>query len=392
MVSVTNCRRASKKHPLGYNACQYKALPQPANWPPNPSHRNCPTMMLARSALYKTLHLLMLVGACTAFSSHADEYGDVSQLLKANKFPEAMTKVDGFLVTKPADPQMRFLKGVVQRNMGKSAEAIATFVKLTEDYPELPEPYNNLAVLYAGQGQYDKARVALEMAIRTNPSYATAHENIGDVYARLASQAYNKALQLDSANVAVPPKLALIREVFKPNLANTRPAGGAPVVTAAAPPILVPAPVPVAPATVPSSKPATTPPVVVAPAKPVAPAAIPPLDADTTKSAEAAVMAWAQAWADKDMAAYLGAYSAEFDPPGKQSRGAWEKDRTDRIVGKSRISVKLSELSSKVTGDEAVVKFRQAYKADSLSVSSRKTLLLKKHGNKWLITRESTGN
>ena len=84
----------------------------------------------------------------------------------------------------------------------------------------MPEPYNNLAVLYAGQNQFDKARTALEMAIRTNPSYTTAHENLGDVYAKLASQAYGKALQLDASNTAVPPKLAVIRELFNPALSK----------------------------------------------------------------------------------------------------------------------------------------------------------------------------
>ena len=339
--------------------------------------------MIARSALYKTLRLLMLVGACTAFSSHADEYTDVSQLLRANKFPEAMRLVDSHLASKPADPQMRFLKGVILRNQGKQDEAITVFTKLTEDYPELPEPYNNLAVLYAGQGQYDKARVALEMAIRTNPSYATAHENMGDVYSRLASQAYNKALQLDSGNVAVPPKLALIREVFKPNLANPRPLPAAPVVGAAAPPEPVATPAPAA--TKPAAAATPTP----AAAKPPAPQAT---ESPAVKSAEAAVMAWSQAWAAKDMPSYLAAYSPEFNPPGNQSRSAWEKDRTARIVGKARISLKLSNLNVKVDGDEAVAKFHQAYKADALSVSSRKTLVLKKRGAKWLITRESTGN
>jgi tetratricopeptide (TPR) repeat protein len=111
---------------------------------------------------------------------------------------------------------MRFIKGVIYSESGKPNDAIATFTKLTEDYPELPEPYNNLAVLYASQNQLDKARTALEMAIRTNPSYSTAHENLGDVYAKLASQAYSKALQLDSNNQAVQPKLSLIRELFAP--------------------------------------------------------------------------------------------------------------------------------------------------------------------------------
>src|SRR5262249_22235720 len=147
----------------------------------------------------------------------ADEYSDVNQLLRGGKLPEALTKADQYLAGKPKDPQMRFIKGVILTEQGKTNDAIATFQKLTEDYPELPEPYNNLAVLYAGQAQFDKARAALEMAIRTNPSYATAHENLGDVYAKLASQAYSRALQLDSSNTAVQPKLALIRELFSAN-------------------------------------------------------------------------------------------------------------------------------------------------------------------------------
>ena len=79
------------------------------------------------------------------------------------------------------------MKGLILTEQGKPADAIKIFTGLTEDYPELPEPYNNLAVLYASQGQYDKARTALEMSIRTHPSYATAHENLGDIYAKMAS-------------------------------------------------------------------------------------------------------------------------------------------------------------------------------------------------------------
>jgi len=185
-------------------------------------------MLLHRSLAFAVVRLLALLLACAAVPAHADEPGEVSQLLRAGKLSEAMARADAYLGTKPNDPQMRFLKGVIQRSSGKQAEAIATFTKLTEDYPELPEPYNNLAVLYAGQGQFDKARVTLEMAIRTNPDYATAHENLGDVYARLASQAYNKALQLDSGNTSVPSKLAVLRDLFNPNSKTQRAAGAAP--------------------------------------------------------------------------------------------------------------------------------------------------------------------
>jgi len=149
-----------------------------------------------------------------SFAAIADEYTDVNQLMKSGRHAEAIAKADQFITAKPRDPQMRFLKGVAQVEAGRPADAVATYTQLTQDYPELPEPYNNLAALYAAQGEFDKARVALEGAVRANPSYATAHENLGDVYARLATQAYAKAQQLDARNTSVGPKLALTRQLL----------------------------------------------------------------------------------------------------------------------------------------------------------------------------------
>ncbi len=344
-------------------------------------------MKLDHSVIFTSIRLLTLIAACVLMPVHADESADVSQLLRTGKLVEALAKADAFLAGKPNDPQMRFLKGVIQRSSGKQAEAIATFTKLTEDYPELPEPYNNLAVLYAGQGQFDKARAALEMAIRTNPSYSTAHENLGDVYARLASQAYNKALQLDGANAAVPPKLALIRELFSPGNKGQRPSV---TVAAAASAAAAAAPKPVASATAPA--PAAQPVAATPPSVPAAKPAAASADSAAEQAAQDAVMAWAKAWSAKDMAGYLGAYSKEFAPPGKQSRAAWEEDRRKRIVGKNSISVKLDNLDVTISANKAVAKFRQQYHAGALSVSSRKTLHLLKTGDRWLITKESSGN
>ena len=336
-------------------------------------------MKLVRSTFLRSAQLFALASAFTLTAALADEYSDVGQLLRSGKLTEANAKVDQHLAAKPKDPQMRFLKGVIQRDSGKPVDAIATFTKLTEDYPELPEPYNNLAVLYAGQNQFDKARAALEMAIRTNPSYATAHENLGDVYAKLASQAYNKALALDGANTAVPPKLALIRELFNPAAKGQRPTA-TPTTASTATPVPAAAPAAITTPTTPA-------------ATPTAPAATQPAATgdNAAKDAEAAVRAWAAAWSAKDMAGYLSAYGKEFTPPAKQSRGEWESERRKRITGKSSISVKLENLSVSANGNKAVVKFRQDYRASGLAVSSRKTLDLVKSGDRWVIAKESTG-
>lgn len=346
-------------------------------------------MKQVRCTLLRLLALTALLGTGAA---QADDYAEITQLIKAGKPADALTKADQRLAANPRDPQLRFLRGVAQADSGKPADAITTFTKLTEEYPELPEPYNNLAVLYANQNQLDKARTALEMAIRTNPSYATAHENLGDIYAKLASQAYNKALQLDATHAnSVKPKLALIRELFSADTVGKpgRAAAAAPAPAAAPAIVATQRPAPAAPAAAPSPPPAAAP---AAPAPAAAPAPVPAAASEASVQAvTSAVQAWAAAWAAKDMTAYLTAYDTSFDPPGRQSRSAWEKEREARIVGKSRISVQLSDMTVSVNGDKATARFRQAYSADALNVTSRKTLELVNNNGRWAIVRESTG-
>ena len=379
-------------NPLSYNPPQYK--PGPGFTPFNPSRTLMKQVRRTLPRLLRLLALTALVGTGAA-QAQANDYAEITQLLKAGKAAEALTKADQRLSATPRDPQLRFLKGVAQAESGKPADAVATFTKLTEDYPELPEPYNNLAVLYANQNQLDKARTALEMAIRTNPSYATAHENLGDIYAKLASQAYNKALQLDAASAtSVKPKLALIRELFSADIAKgAKPAAAAPAPAVVATQRPAPAPAPAAaPAPTPApaataAAPATTP----SPAPAAAPDAAKQEAAKDAKEVTAAVQAWAAAWAAKDMKAYLAAYGKDFDPPGRMTRAAWEKEREARIVGKSKITVQVSDLNVSVNGNKATARFRQAYSADSLNVSSRKTLDLVESNGRWLIVREATG-
>ena len=320
-------------------------------------------------------------------TAQADEHSDVSQLIRSGKLADALAKADQFLAVKPQDLQMRFFKGVIQRDTGHISESIETFTRLTEDYPEQPEPYNNVAVLYASQNRFDKALVALEMAIRTNPNYATAHENLGDVYAKLASQAYTKSLQLDGSNQALAPKLTRLRELFGPSGAKAQKpaafaANGAPTALVTKAAAALPKPV-IAKA------------VAGAPASAEAPAAAPSNDAAADSSAvkevELAVQAWASAWAAKDVKSYLASYAGDFAPATRQSRSDWEQERQQRISSKSSISVKLTNLNVSVFGNKAYARFRQDYKADKLQASDRKTLELVKKGDQWQIVKESVG-
>ena len=335
-----------------------------------------------------------LIFALAASLAQADEIADIGKLLKGGQLDQAMQKVDSLLATKPRDAQGRFLKGLILTEQNKTADAITLFTRLTEDYPELPEPYNNLAVLYAGQGQYEKARQSLEMAIRTHPSYATAHENLGDVYAKLASQAYDKALALDSNNSGAQNKLAMARELIGSGTTRARAqvAQATPSAQAAIKPL------PGTPAATPATATAAAKPAAPAtPASAAAPAAKPAAAASAAAANPesevlAAVNAWAAAWAGQDVKGYLAAYGKEFKVPGGKGRGAWEADRKQRIEAPKKIEVKVEAAAVKIDGANATVKFRQHYKSNIVSASSSKTLLMSKSGGAWQIVDEKSGS
>lgn len=139
---------------------------------------------------------------------------EVRKLVAAGRTKQALAFAEEQLVKNPRNAQMRFVRGVILADMNDNDAARAAFQQLTEDFPELPEPYNNLAVLYAADGQLDRARAALELALLARPDYATAHENMGDVYLQMAADAYQRAATLQPSNRAASSKLALTREMI----------------------------------------------------------------------------------------------------------------------------------------------------------------------------------
>ncbi|WP_415033212.1 tetratricopeptide repeat protein [Azonexus sp.] len=391
------------------------------------SHSRSCTSIPPRSHALRAIAL----GLCISFSApvFADNLPEIQRLIKQGQHAQALEKTEQYLSSRPKDAQGRFLKGIILTEMNRPADAIGVFTKLSEDYPELPEPYNNLAVLYAQQKQYDKARTALEMAIRTHPSYAIAYENLGDVYAKLASQAYDKALQLDNANAATQNKLALIRDLIstsgKGNVrppAPATPTGDTATLAAAqTTPPTQPSPTKTAAAT-PANTVTTTPPATTASvvattagaaaqtplqtaaskttAAPQAAAAEKPAAKETPASSKPAAPAngndavlaalnnWAHAWSSKNMKAYFAAYTSSFAPNG-MSRKDWENERQQRIGKRGgKISVSFDEPSISIEGDQAKARFRQHYKAPGLNSSSTKTLVFVHSGGKWLIKEE----
>lgn len=174
-------------------------------------------------ALGRWLALAVLLGFSPLLLAAADDdLKEAGRLYHDGQRALALQKVDAVLETIPKNAQARFLKGVILTAQNEGAAAMHIFTGLTEDYPELPEPHNNLAVLYAAKGQYESARRELELAVRTSPDYAVAHENLGDVYAQLAADEYERTTSLDRNNNTAAPKLKLIEQLLAGKKAKTR--------------------------------------------------------------------------------------------------------------------------------------------------------------------------
>jgi len=314
-------------------------------------------------------------------SALADAIAEAQRLIKQGQWSPALERVDAHIRSAPRDAQGLFLKGLILSELGRPAEAIAVYTRLVEEHPELPEPYNNLAVLYAQQKQFEKARALLDMAIRTHPGFPTAHENLADVYLKLASQSYEKALRLNPGSKQAKARLATISNVLAVSAgADGKPVsavrsggdGAALAVADSARPVAANAMPAVA-----GEASGKAPPVAVAPS-------------DETGVREA-LQAWATAWSQKDSKAYFELYAADFRRPGGMSRKAWEAERMQRLARPGKETIEVDDIRVSFAEGRAIARFRQDYRSVSVKSSVVKTFIFVKSGDRWLIQEERSG-
>ena len=298
----------------------------------------------------------------TSASVLATNVDDARTLLRNGELDAALERLQAHLPEQPDDVQARFLKGVVLAEQQDANAAIAVFQNLTTDFPDLPEPYNNLAVLYAANGDYERARDALLVAIGTHPSYATAHENLGDIYAKMAGIVYDKALEFDGHNSSARSKLGLLSELFSVSgnvagavaVATPEPEGDSIEVVSSSD------------TNVAISSPGLAEQVVVE-----------------------TVFEWAAAWSKQDVDTYLSFYGVGFSPPGGMARDAWESQRRVRLLKPDVIEVDVEDVSVEMrAGDRADVEFAQGYRSDTYQDQVRKRLRMAWDGFDWKIIGE----
>ena len=306
--------------------------------------------------------------------------------------------------------------------------AKAEFEKMISQYPTDPRAYNNLAAIYASQGQYEQAREQLEQALVTNEQYATIYNNLGAVYAEMARDSYGKALQIENAKAQINLKAISSRGilVISPVSENVsvaqkqtvsggenelKPSAGEKETVAAEKTVepVAPAKAPDATAKLPEKKhlpmeQLTTTAAVdsmnqssaqKSTAEETLPTSvenkIPPATSTSGQgeSAEEFMNRWARAWSDQDVTAYLTFYDEKFIPGGGKTRADWEAERRERITNPEKIMVTLTdEKMSNQTDGRVRFEATQIYKSDIYSDRSRKVFDLNKSESGWSILRE----
>lgn len=165
---------------------------------------------MPRSSL---LLLFAALLAALAAPARADALADVQRLQAAGETSAALKEADKALLATPRDAALRFVRGVLLVELKRDDEALAVFQQMNEDFPELPDPLNNIAVLHAANGRLEPARAALEAALRNDARHRAARENLADVYLRLAIQLWEGLASETPADASLARKLRLAREL-----------------------------------------------------------------------------------------------------------------------------------------------------------------------------------
>ena len=302
--------------------------------------------------IYNLLSAIVFL-AFTTISFAQTDINEIKLLLKNGKYKIAENIINGAIEEDLNNPEILFYKGIIETNLGKTNQAIDTFRGLTERFPELPEPFNNLAVLYAEKGQFRLAKEILEQAIKTNPSYLTAHINLGDIFTKMASEAYNKALEIDKSNNIAITKLSMITQLFNynPNTKNT----------------------------------------VINSINTKKEVKITKLSKKELKKVILnSIENWKTAWESKDVESYFDSYSSNFIYPNNMTKSQWQKYRTNRILPKKIISISISNIKFKFKKEKIIATFTQNYKSGRLNQTSNKSLTFVAESGQWFIVEETS--
>ncbi|MCP3688725.1 MAG: tetratricopeptide repeat protein [Gammaproteobacteria bacterium] len=268
---------------------------------------------------------------------------DLRALVAGEDFSAAIKTGELLLKQNPERADVQFLTAYAYQMKNRTARATDLYRDLIRQHPELPEPRNNLAMIYLARGDHDTASKLLIEAINTHKSYATAHQNLSRIYTGIASEVYRRALSEspDAAKYTLKIELAALDQLELSDSQSTATLAVGDEVAQQAKVSLV-----------------------------------------------EQVKIWARAWSNKDFDTYIGFYSDEHRPKFHTHR-AWVEHRRKRIMRPGTIKVMVSDINIVSESENLVVlDFTQSFDSATYSDRVKKRLSFRRIGLQWKITNE----
>jgi tetratricopeptide (TPR) repeat protein len=293
--------------------------------------------------MYRLIALLFC-SLCVKPVFSATPIEEIQRLIDQNSFSLAATTGDQILIEQPTNAKIQFLTAYAYQMDQQMNRAKELYEHLIQEYPELPEPRNNLAMIYLDKGNSDKASQLLIDALNTHSSYSMAYNNLGRIYRSIASATYRQAVS-ESNQPVESPKIELIA------LSN---------LSLPDPPVIV--------------------------TQPVIRSVVNSANVQTLLIEQ--VKKWAKSWNDKDFPTYISFYSANHSP-SFDTHIAWVEHRRNRIMRPGTINVVVSDIEIREQGENsAIINFKQTY--DSLNYSDKvlKQIGFRRIGSTWKISDE----
>ena len=290
--------------------------------------------------------LIFLCLLATAAASAATSIKQLQQLLEQQQYADAANTGEQLLAQNPQHARTQFLTAYAYQMSAQPEKAEILYQNLIKDNPDLPEPRNNLAMIYLAKGDYDRASQLLVEALNTNPSYATAYDNLSQIYKGIASEAYRRAVSESSEPAKYTHNIELTA------LTNLDSVDQEPVTDK-----------------IPDDQTLVN-------------------FANQETLLIEQVRDWAATWSEKDFAAYTDYYTADYRADF-ESHDQWVEYRRARIARPGKIKVEVSNIQIKWRSENrAIIEFKQAY--DSVRYSDRvvKRLAFSRVGAQWKITEE----
>lgn len=347
---------------------------------------------------------LMFLAVILPGLANANSLQQIQQDLKANRYAQAAASAKALLKQQPDDLQLHFITALALQKNAQPEQAIRHYQAIIADHPKLPEPRNNLAIIYLQQGQYDQAIDLLIESLNTHPAYATAWKNLNNIYQGLASEAYRKALSDDNDTRSMLHTIQLsaldtltVQPLKQPLTIATAPRESAPLPPAqskavkpsTAEPSITKTPIKIAAAPKPVAAPAPKP-------KPTLTTATKPqvvnntVKIPTEKQLISILNRWASAWRDQEFDQYVTAYTTDYKGRYRNHQ-QWVKERRKRVIRADRITLELSQFQVKsLSAQRAIINFQQRYQSATYRDKVVKRIHLVNQDGQWKIAREVT--